>query len=112
MGSSIVKDATGFVVFLDRIIADTLTDGRLLEHHVTKRARYVITTQPLAFCLLRYPEFTGRTGVLCSKMKVSKLLDPAMKAHKSAIERHHLFPKGHQAKLSIKELRYTNQIAN
>ena len=50
--------------------------------------------------------------VLFSKMKVSELLDPAMKARKSAIERHHLFPKGYLAKLGIKELRDTNQIAN
>jgi hypothetical protein len=40
------------------------------------------------------------------------LLDPALKARKSALERHHLFPKGYLAKLGIKELRDTNQIAN
>jgi hypothetical protein len=50
--------------------------------------------------------------VLFSKMKVSEMLDPAMKARKSAIERHHLFPKGYLAKLGINELRDTNQIAN
>ena len=50
--------------------------------------------------------------VLFLKMNVSGLLDPAMKARKSVIERHHLFPKGYLAKLGIKEVRDTNQIAN
>jgi len=40
------------------------------------------------------------------------LLDPASQAKKSAVERHHLFPKGHLTKLGIKEKRDTNQIAN
>lgn len=49
---------------------------------------------------------------LFSKAKVSELLDPAIHAHKSAIERHHLFPKGYLAKLGITNTRDTNQIAN
>jgi hypothetical protein len=47
-----------------------------------------------------------------AKMRVAELLDPAVKARKSAIEQHHLFPKGYLAKLGIKEQRDTNQIAN
>ncbi|TEB06501.1 hypothetical protein Psch_00033 [Pelotomaculum schinkii] len=50
--------------------------------------------------------------VLFSKMKVSELLDPALKTKKSATERHHLFPKGYLHKLGITEVRDTNQIAN
>jgi len=39
-----------------------------------------------ALCLLEAP-------VLYSKMKVSALLDPLIRAKKSALERHHLFPR-------------------
>ena len=45
-------------------------------------------------------------------MKIFELLDPAIKASKSSIERHHLFPAGYLAKLGIKERSDINQIAN
>ena len=50
--------------------------------------------------------------VLFSKVRVSELLDPGVKAVKSAIESHHLFPKGYLARIGIRERRLTNQIAN
>lgn len=50
--------------------------------------------------------------VLFSNAKIAELLDPAIQAHRQAVERHHLFPKGHLAKLGINETRDTNQIAN
>ena len=50
---------------------------------------------------------------LFSKLKISELLDPASQAMRSAVERHHLFPKGYlKEELKITELRDTNQIAN
>lgn len=50
--------------------------------------------------------------VLFSKMKVSELLDPATKAKKAPLERHHLFPKGFLKGEGITKVRDTNQIAN
>ena len=50
--------------------------------------------------------------VLFSKAKVADLLDPALNAHRSAVERHHLFPKGYLKTLGVTEVRDTNQIAN
>ena len=50
--------------------------------------------------------------VLFSTAKVAELLDPAIQANRSAIERHHLFPKGYLATLNISGTRETNQIAN
>lgn len=50
--------------------------------------------------------------VLFSKHKVSELLDPSTKSKKSALERHHLFPKEHLKKIGISDPRDTNQIAN
>lgn len=49
--------------------------------------------------------------VLFSETKVSDWLDPAAKPPKS-IERHHLFPKRHLAKLGVTSRRDINQIAN
>lgn len=50
--------------------------------------------------------------VMFSNAKVAELLDPAIQANRSAIERHHLFPKGYLATLKISGTRETNQIAN
>src|SRR5205823_135425 len=50
--------------------------------------------------------------VLFSKLKVSELLDPALKAKKSPVERHHLFAKGYLKKLGITERKEVNQLAN
>ena len=49
---------------------------------------------------------------LFSKIKISELLDPAIKPKRSKVERHHLFPKGYLKKVGIKNTRETNQIAN
>ena len=50
--------------------------------------------------------------VLFSKLRVAELLDPALKGSKSALERHHLFPRNDLKKLGITDIRETNQIAN
>lgn len=49
---------------------------------------------------------------LFSKIRVSELIDPAIHANRSAVERHHLYPKGYLRKLGITAIRDTNQIAN
>lgn len=49
---------------------------------------------------------------LFSNSKVADLLDPAVQAKKSAVERHHLFPKGFLSKQKVTSIRDTNQIAN
>jgi hypothetical protein len=51
-------------------------------------------------------------NVLYSDLKVSELLDPAIKAKKSALERHHLFPRAYLQKSGVNSLQQVNQIAN
>ncbi|NLZ29116.1 MAG: hypothetical protein GX887_09165, partial [Firmicutes bacterium] len=51
-------------------------------------------------------------NALFSKMKISDLLDPSVYAKRTAIERHHLFPKKYLRHLGIESVRDTNQIAN
>lgn len=50
--------------------------------------------------------------VLFSTTKLAEQLDPAIRAPRSMIERHHLFPKGYLKKLGVSATRETNQIAN
>ncbi|REJ78729.1 MAG: DUF262 domain-containing protein [Acidobacteria bacterium] len=49
---------------------------------------------------------------LFSMTKISDLMDPSVNANRSAVERHHLFPKAHLATLGLTSTRDTNQIAN
>ena len=58
-----------------------------------------------ALCLLDAP-------ALYSQMKVTELLDPATKGKKSALERHHLFPRKYLEKIGVRERREINQVAN
>ena len=50
--------------------------------------------------------------VLFSKAKVGDLLDPSSQAYRSAIERHHLFPKEYLFSIKVTDISKTNQIAN
>lgn len=50
--------------------------------------------------------------VLFSKLKVAELLDPASKAYRGALEKHHLFPKDYLKSIGISRQREINQIAN
>lgn len=105
-----VREAEGFVKILDQIIRDTLSEDFwnivLVNNLDTSSARTpVLFAYHAALNLLD-------AKVLFSKMKVSELLDPALKGKKSATERHHLFPKGYLRNLGITEVRETNQVAN
>lgn len=50
--------------------------------------------------------------VLFSHKKVSDLIDPALKAKKKALERHHLFPRAFLEKQGFQDLKLINQVAN
>ena len=105
-----IKDGKTFCATLNQIITDTLTEDfwkiALPNSLATSSAR-----SPSLFAYYASLNLLD-ARVLFSKMKVSELLDPALKAKKSAIERHHLFPRGYLKKLGVSELRDTNQIAN
>lgn len=49
---------------------------------------------------------------LFSKKHTRDVLDPTIKSTKSAVERHHLYPKSYLEKLGFDSTRVTNQIAN
>lgn len=49
---------------------------------------------------------------LYSPVKISSLVDPVIKGTKTALERHHLFPRGYLEENGVKDLKKINQIAN
>jgi len=105
-----VTDAQGFTAFVDRTIANTFTDDywniTLPNELATSSAR-----SPSLFAYFAALNLLG-AKVLFSKMKVSELLDPAIRGTKTAIERHHLFPRAYLKTIGVTSTRDTNQIAN
>jgi hypothetical protein len=105
-----ISDADAFVAMLDRVCDDTLTPDywsiTLPNELATSAAR-----SPSLFAYMASLVLLD-ARVLFSKQKVADLLDPSIKGERSAIERHHLFPKAYLKKKGIEELRDTNQIAN
>jgi hypothetical protein len=49
---------------------------------------------------------------LYSPLKISSMVDPAIKGTKAALERHHLFPRAYLESIGIVDLKQINQIAN
>lgn len=105
-----VKNKDEFAALIDRIIQDTFTEDfwriTLPNSLATSSPRSPsLFAYNAALCLLD-------ANVLFSQMKVSELLDPAIRSKKSATERHHLFPKAYLQQLGTDSKRDTNQIAN
>jgi hypothetical protein len=105
-----VKDAQGFVSMLDHIIKDILTE----DFWNITLSNDLATSSPRSPSLFAYYAALNllHAKVLFSKLTVSELLEPSIKAKKSATERHHLFPKGYLHLQGIDDLRDVNQIAN
>ena len=105
-----VKNSKEFIQVLDKIIKDTLTDD---FWNITLPSDLTASTarSPSLFAYFAALNLLD-AHVLFSKMKVNELLDPAIRAKKSALEIHHLFPKNYLSKLGITETLDTNQIAN
>jgi len=105
-----VKTADQFYDHLDQITQDALPDDywniTLPNELATSSAR-----SPSLFAYYAALNLLD-ARVLFSKMKVSELHDPTLRANKSALERHHLFAKNYLKSLGISEPRDTNQIAN
>jgi hypothetical protein len=105
-----IKDADGFVNTLEGFCNLALTEDywkiTLPNDLATSSSRSPsLFAYNAALVLLDAP-------ALFSKIKVSELLDPVSQGTRTAVERHHLFPKEHLKELGIAGLRETNQIAN
>lgn len=105
-----IESAEQFIAHLDRIIRNALPEdfwGITLPGELA-------TSSSQSPSLFAYHAALNLLDarVLFSKMKVSELLDPAPRAKKNALERHHLFAKNYLKSQGIKETREINQIAN
>jgi len=105
-----IRDAQGYVKVLDNIIRDTLTN----DYWEITLPNELNTSSPRTPTLYAYYAALVllKAPVLFSDMLVADLLDPSTKARKSAIELHHLFPRGYLKRQGITEIRDINQIAN
>lgn len=105
-----VKSADDFVKNMTKICEITLTNDfwavNLPNDLATSSSR-----SPSLFAYHAAQVLLDAKG-LFSKIKISDLLDPTTTAHKSALERHHLFPKDYLKKLGFQGTRELNQIAN
>ena len=105
-----VKTAKQFLAMLDHIIEDSLTD----DYWNITLPNELATSSPRSPSLFAYYAALNlvKAKVLFSNMLVTDLLDPSAKAKKSAVERHHLFPKDYLKGIGIDENRDMNQIGN
>lgn len=105
-----VRDGASFVSIVDAICDERLTPDywsiTLPSELATSASR-----SPALFAYYAALVLLD-ANALFSRQSVSDLLDPSVKAHRSAAERHHLFAKGYLAKIGYSGVRETNQIAN
>jgi len=105
-----VGDSNGFKAILREICRTTLTQDyweiTLPGDLATSAAR-----SPSMFAYFAALNLLEATA-LFSNQKVADLMDPALQANRSALERHHLFPKAYLTSLGINDPREINQIAN
>lgn len=105
-----VDTADGFIKTLNQICDIALTN----DFWAVSLPNDLATSSPRSPSLFAYHAALVLLDAraLFSKIKVADLLDPSMHTNRTAVERHHLFPKGFLGKQGINDIRETNQIAN
>jgi hypothetical protein len=105
-----VQDGHAFIRVLDDLIANELTN----DYWTITLPAALATSSARNPQLFAYVAAQNRLGapVLFSHKKVGELIDPALKAKKKSLERHHLFPRAWLEKQGIDARTLVNQIAN
>ena len=105
-----VEEASEFVNVLEEIITSQLTE----DFWKTTLPLDLATSSPTSPSLYAYYASQYILGVngLFSKLLVSDLLQEGLRSKKSALERHHLFPKAWLNKNGVEDKTQQNQIAN
>ena len=105
-----IDSAEQFIETLDTICDITLTN----DYWAMRLPNDLATSSPRSPSLFAYNAALVLLDAraLFSRIRVSDLLDPSVQANRSAVERHHLFPKNWLAQQGISSTRDTNQIAN
>lgn len=102
-------EGAAFVEELDRIVSANFTND-YWEITLPNRLDSSSSRSPALFAYLAALNLLD-AEVLFSDVRVRDLLDPGMSAPR-AIERHHLFPRQHLARLGVSGTRQVNAIAN
>lgn len=105
-----ISTAEEFQKVLDEIIVSQLTND-FWDITLPMDLSTSSSTSPSLYAYYAALYVLGANG-LFSKLKVSDLLQEGLRSKKSALERHHLFPKAWLQRNGITEQRETNQIAN
>ncbi len=105
-----VKTGDEFIAALSSVCDVTLTN----DYWGVTLPNDLATSSPRSPSLFAYMASLVllESKALFSRLRIADLLDPSTQANRSAVERHHLFPKSFLAKLGITAPRDTNQIAN
>ena len=105
-----LQSADEFAGVLERIIADSLTE----DFWKITLPNELATTSAYSPVLFSYYAALNvlDARVLFSHMRVSEMLDPTFDAKRSAVERHHLFPKAFLRANGVIDRSQINQIAN
>ena len=104
------SDAGHFVARLKNVCSRTLTND-YWEINLPGNLATSASRSPSRFAYEAALVILGAPA-LFSQSKVGDMLDPAIQANRSAVERHHLFPRGYLDKVGITSDRERNQIAN
>ncbi|GIU92729.1 MAG: hypothetical protein KatS3mg011_1635 [Acidimicrobiia bacterium] len=104
------KDGSEFMAILRSIIETELTPD-FWEIRLPTMLESSAAYSPALFAYYAALILLDATP-LFSDQRIGLLLDPSSHAPKSAIERHHLFPKAYLAKLGYGKVQEINQIAN
>jgi hypothetical protein len=105
-----INSASEFQNVLEEVIMSQLTHD-FWEITLPMYLSTSSSTSPSLYAYYAALYILGANG-LFSKLKVSDLLQEGLRSKKSALERHHLFPKAWLQRNGVTEQRDTNQIAN
>lgn len=105
-----IESPDAFVDLIDQQVRDTLTE----DFWTITLPNALATTGARSPYLLGYYAALNLLDarVLFSKLHTRELFDPALKMKRSAMERHHLFPKAYLRREGIEATQDINQIAN
>lgn len=105
-----IKNATEFEDILNDLI-NTQFSNDFWTYNLPQAMATSSSSSPSLFAYYASLYVLDAYG-LFSKLKVSDLLQEGLRSKKSALERHHLFPKAWLQRNGVTEQRDTNQIAN
>lgn len=105
-----VKDAGQFLLWIKNTIKSELTTD-FWETTLPARMETSSANSPYNNAYIAALHLLDARA-LFSDIRIWDALDPTVKAKKSKVERHHLFPKNYLESFGLKGARITNQIAN